>query len=297
MATAATSQGLPNVSSTQINAALKRIRQIDPTRAQQLNNQLAAMTSREKYLALAHAIIKESQTSAEQPETPRPVASVYSGWDVRKAPIRAADMEPAGVVLRYVAGLAFVAYSIIATAIVIGGFLSPIVTLSWKIVSLSVFIGTLIGVGVTLGEWGTAEKMPRTHWFLVLVCDAPFSAIQTYVWLMVIAVANWGDAPSWSDSGFWWHIGVAYPGTIVLAVAIAKWQQWGWFARIGALLGASIFFILGMLDWGTFESINWQASIGVVSLLWGIITAKMGEAMLITKKESRYGTSDRFAAS
>lgn len=158
---------------------------------------------------------------------PLPDDSKHASWDITRAPIRAQELRPLGVALRLGTGIGMVAYSVITTTIVIGWFLDPVIQGAVSGIHVSYLVGFLFGIGVTAGEWATSADAPKVHWFLVLVLDAPFSALQTFVWLHIVVDA-----------------------------------------RVEAVTP------------------TWTFGLIVVSLLWGIVTANLGEMLLIQKSSS-----------
>lgn len=113
--------------------------------------------------------------------------------DIRTAPIRAADLDKAGAIIRAIVGAGMVCYSIVAAARLIGAVLSPVlgsVDLGPLQLPWGVLIGVTIGLLVTAGQWASVTRAPLVHWLLILTLDAPLSAYQTFEWLHAIAEAH-----------------------------------------------------------------------------------------------------------
>lgn len=164
--------------------------------------------------------------------TPR--AKTRRSWDIRRPPMSQKDMEKFGPLLRILFGAGMIGYSNIAATLLIGWILDPLLPQSLiGVFTYAHAVGLLFGVAVTIGQWATKMSYPTVHWFLVLALDAPFSAVQTYLWLLVIAQAHFIDVKT-----------------------------------------------------GTISQTTWLICL-TISLLWGVVTAKLGEYMLLGRKQTR----------
>lgn len=167
------------------------------------------------------------EEGAERSHTPS------SRWDIRRPPLSYAEMKVLGPVLRAAAGVLMIGYSNITATLLIGWLFQPLLPqIIWWGFTYAHALGLLIGFGVTLGQWATRDSYPRIHCFLVLALDAPFSAIQTFFWLMIVASARFA-LPS---------------GDVTLQTTLI---------------------------------------IAILSIAWGVITAKFGEFFLLGWKNRR----------
>ncbi len=196
----------PSIPRVDIQNALNIISQRDERRADQLYNALsqamdagdtpAIQTMIDRILAEGRTIEKQAAKVVHRNASRR-------SWDVRNVPIDVDDVQPVGVVLRWMVGVIFIAYSIVTTAIIIGKLTRPLITADLDVFGValipwSILIGAAFGIAVTVGEWATVDKVPRLNWALIGILDAPFSAWQTYVWIMVCVVAFHPEPATWS---------------------------------------------------------------------------------------------------
>ncbi len=213
----------------QLLSAIALIASVNPQRAVQLQNDLdKAGVDETKVRAVVNTIFNEAnriiaEREREAKRAPRvehrtPPRPSAGRWDVRDAPLTTEDMQPIGVILRWLTGLAFVAYSIITTGIIFGVILRPLIPGALDLwitsVSYGAIIGAIFAIAVTVGQWATDQKAKKTHWFLILALDAPFSAVQTYLWGMVIATAFFDVA--------WWGYAIVIVLSIGWGIANAK---------------------------------------------------------------------------
>lgn len=138
--------------------------------------------------AAVEAPIEESVEEVRE----KPRSKPKPRWDIRNAPLSNDEVQRLGPILRAVFGFAMIAYSNIATTLIVGWFLSPVLPkLIWE-ASYAHLIGLLLGLSVTIGQWVTKHPYPRVHWMLVLLLDAPFSGWQTFTWLSAAVAAHSG---------------------------------------------------------------------------------------------------------
>lgn len=114
-------------------------------------------------------------------------------WDITQAPINAQELQPAGVIIRWIVGVLLIGYSTITTIIIIDWFFTPVLHGAWIGISYGMWIGLLLSAIVTVVEWVTSEKYKLVHWVVVVFFDASFTSWQTYTWLSFIMASHYGN--------------------------------------------------------------------------------------------------------
>lgn len=133
-------------------------------------------------------------------------------FDGYSAPIDQQHLTWVAGAIRVLIGLLLIGYSAVSTVYLLGNILIALrltdnLLVAWA--AAFVFAG-----GVTLAEWAFKDGVT---WAIVLTLDAPFTAVQTFMWVGP-AVADYGYASYNSIIVSLWHISFS----LILGVLAAR---------------------------------------------------------------------------
>ena len=104
-------------------------------------------------------------------------------WDLNAPPLPRERLIYLKPVLRVVGGAAFIAWSWVSTVLILGWFLEPVIKGAVGVVEVRHLISLLFAFGVTVAEFVTAEDNPDVYWIVLILLDASFTSMQTFLWL------------------------------------------------------------------------------------------------------------------
>lgn len=143
---------------------------------------------------------------------------------INAPPLDRSMLDSAASPTRTLFGLLFLAWSWVSTVVVLGAFLVPALPGAGLGVPNSALVALGVALLVTALEFVSAGRWPPVYWFVLLLFDAPFTAIQTHAWLAVLV------APYLVD------------GTITAGADVAIWFVSSVAGVIAAILGELLLF-------------------------------------------------------
>jgi mannose/fructose/N-acetylgalactosamine-specific phosphotransferase system component IIC len=128
------------------------------------------------------------------------------------APFNRTYLDSARTPLRVLIGIAFLAYSSIATIRWFAEFTRPLLDgVVWLGAPAGILIGVLATAVIVGGEWALSEA---GWWYAVpFIPDVALTYTFTYPWVSTLIIVNSGSAA--------WAVPVSVAGSLVISVAVA----------------------------------------------------------------------------